>query len=80
MLFIAYKNISMGFKVDVQIGNAKVFRSKSLDRSKWVSDLKKLPVMQNDEIPASQLDFANKESCNKVLQRFQKSPSLSPTK
>ncbi len=45
-------------------------RSKVIDHSKWVSDLKPLRVMVNDELPSEQINFTDQEVLDKVVKRF----------
>lgn len=50
----------------------KSVRSKTYDRSKWVSDIKELPLMDNDEIDANTINFTKREVLDKVKARFAK--------
>jgi len=47
-------------------------RSKVIDHSKWVSDLKPRPVMVNDEIPSEHVNFADEAVLTAVIQQFKK--------
>ena len=49
---------------------SRPLRTKTLDTSKWLSDLREVPVMVSYEVPESQVDLANSEVLCKTIQRF----------
>ena len=60
----------MSTDVAEQLNTVKHLRCKTLDPSNWVADLKPGRVMDNDEIPSSEVDFVDAQLLDKVANRF----------
>jgi len=67
----------MSTDVAEQLNTVKHLRCKTLDPSNWVADLKPGRVMDNDEIPSSEVDFVDAQLLDKVANRFAASKARS---
>ena len=52
------------------MNTTKVIRSKTLDPSNWVADLKPGRVTNSDEIPSPEVDFVDAQMLDKVANSF----------